>query len=105
MVIGLNNSIANSFYLSQLNEKDKISFYPNPADNRTTIQLTLDEKSEITIVFFDLSGKKVKEIEKQQVQAGNQQISINTDQIKDGIYLCRIQTDKWVKTARIIIKH
>lgn len=86
----------------QLSESVKI--FPNPINNKATLQISLEEDSKLKIEFFDLSGKKVKEIKQDQVFEGKHDIVVNTSKFKEGIYFCRITTDQWIKAKRILVK-
>ena len=82
-----------------------ISIYPNPINEKGTIKFNLEAPSDLKIEFFDLSGKKVSELKKNNVEAGEHKIEFKASELKEGVYLCKISTNAWEKAKRMIIKH
>jgi len=88
-----------SDYESTLNVDDEIlsksiSFYPNPVSDILTID------SEITLTkveFYSTLGKKVKEI-------NSDFKSIRTDNLSNGFYIVRIQSENGLATKKLIKK-
>ncbi len=70
---------------------------PNPASNEAKLQFSVDETSSITIELFDMSGKAVKSLYSQQVNAGTQEITINVSEVPSGSYNVVLKTG--AKTA------
>jgi alkaline phosphatase D len=82
-----------------------VGIYPNPIQTTGAITLTLGEGSAIEVEFFDLTGKKVKELIKKTTSKGVQEIEFDARELKSGVYLCKISTSGWVEAKRFIIKH
>lgn len=51
--------------------------YPNPYSGETTIPFTLQQQSEVTIELWDLMGRRVATVVKQNFSAGEQRIAIS----------------------------
>lgn len=49
-------------YSESLSNIKKISNFPNPFSNQTTIEFTIDKKQDIKVLIFDLNGGLVKEL-------------------------------------------
>jgi len=81
-----------------------ISVYPNPIKNKGTIRFNLDKVSNVKVEFFDICGKKVKEINKTTLGAGRHKIIFDSNELKQGIYFCKVSTSLWNRTKRIVIK-
>lgn len=84
--------------------KPKLNIYPNPANNKASVRFELDNPSEVIVEFFDLSGKKVKVIKKEVKEAGKQKLDFEVNELKEGVYLCKIITAEWVKAERFLIR-
>lgn len=84
--------------------EENIRVFPNPIENKGTIEITLDFNSNTKIEFYDLSGKKVKEIKVIMLSAGANKIEFQANDLKQGFYMCKVSTDQWVKATRILIK-
>ena len=63
----------------------------------------LTQSSEITIQLFDILGKQtyINEV-KQTLDAGQHEISLQTDLLPKGIYLLRVTHDNMQKTIKVI---
>ncbi len=85
-------------------DNEKISVYPNPVSDKGVLQIELDESSNAKIEFFDLSGKKVKEIKKINLDEGTNKIEFKTTELNEGFYFCKVSTSLWVKATRIVVR-
>lgn|GEM_PF-3648884 len=82
-----------------LNEEDDNNYiFPNPCNDKLSLVLDKVENSKVEI--SSLEGKKIY----WEVNSGDN-ISINTSNFIEGIYLVRITTDSNVQNHKIIIKH
>lgn len=101
--------IANNHSFFQDNIKSSkasiTSLFPNPVKDRLVITFYLDHESNVTIEFFDLTGKKVKEIPKKIMATGEYDIELDATELKSGVYLCKISTSTWIEAKRFIINH
>jgi len=77
--------------------------YPNPFDQRITIELTFREKSEITVSIYNQIGDKVATIFEGSKEKGIHQLTWNSENFSSGIYFIELKTDKG-STAQKIIK-
>lgn len=82
----------------------KFNIYPVPLINDGFLNIDIEEPGELTIEFFDITGKKVKTINKNHVDAGEQIISFNISELKEGIYFCKVRTSTFEKAKRILVR-
>lgn len=70
------------------NNENSLSLYPNPASDKVTMSLSLDEKKKkaISIVATSLLDGKTRILYKGTVSAGIQELSINTSSLDQGLY-------------------
>lgn len=80
--------------------------YPNPAEDKSSLSITLDDSRILTVVLTDISGKIVSSIVKQQLfNKGEYTLGFSVNELSDGMYLLRILTDKGEHiTQRLIVK-
>ena len=76
-------------------EQGVIKLFPNPTNGDISIAYLLTEKSNVEIRIYDLQGRKVKEIIKNDQLAGNYEYSIdlndeNGNKIQTGTYLFEV---------------
>lgn len=73
--------------------KDGLSLrspYPNPAKNAITINFSLNYDAKVQIELFDITGKSIKNSLQQNVKTGNNSITIDINDLQNGIYLYSI---------------
>lgn len=80
--------------------------FPNPFSTRIVIQYELPRAERVHIIIYDISGKKVMDLDRGYRSAGTHTLWWNAKDgnghpMSGGIYLIRIQTDNSVKTTRI----
>ena len=81
----------------------QLNVFPNPTSENATMTFHVIKKQYLQIVLFDVQGKLVKIIASQNFNEGEQQIKVNTFDIKEGSYLVRIQTeDQQVVSATLL---
>lgn len=84
--------------------EENIRVYPNPIDQKGIIELELDQHSPTVIELFNLAGKRVKLVAELKLNAGLHRIEFEAGELKEGFYFCKVSTDHWIKTKRILIK-
>lgn len=86
----------------------KLSFdfniYPNPVKGRGQIDLKGIKSGQTNIEVYDLNGKKVKSISAGFLSNENAKISLDTQDLKEGIYLLRVVNGNQRITKRIIVE-
>ena len=65
----------------------KLSNYPNPFLESTSISFYLDQPSNIILNIYDSSGRKIKTIKRDTASEGENLININTGNLSSGIYI------------------
>jgi hypothetical protein len=98
--LGLNeNGLPNDNYLSQN--------YPNPYTENTYIEYGIAEDAHVLLSVYDVYGRKVKEVEDMQREAGNYKLTLNRSSLESGIYYYRLdvigQNAKFSETRKMIL--
>ena len=65
--------------------------YPNPFNTVTTFKYSLPKPSKVTLIVYNLLGKKVAELANSHQEPGYYQVQWDATGIASGIYFCRIQ--------------
>jgi hypothetical protein len=79
--------------------------YPNPATNELKVALELEEERMVSISITDISGKAIKTVAEQKPQGkGMLEYEIAIGELKEGIYLILVETDKGERIVQRIIK-
>jgi len=80
-----------------------VKIYPNPVKEVLNIQYAGKALREMQIKIFDVTGKNVSGQQINQVEPG-QNISVNVNSLKKGIYLCKLIADNQILTTQKFIK-
>ena len=106
----VNNFYFDRFFISFKKEKqtpdDKNSFklhaYVTNNQKTLTINYYLTDNREVTVTFYDVTGKKVMENIRNRTK-GNHQSIIDIQSLKNGIYLLRVSTGNQTAVKRFVV--
>jgi hypothetical protein len=82
--------------------------YPNPFNPTTTIKYQLPKKADVKIVIYNMLGQLVRTVVNKAVDAGYQEVvwdglNDNGNRVATGIYIYRMEADKFVKSHKMIM--
>ena len=77
--------------------------YPNPFNAQTTIEYSLPEAGHVTVVVYDLLGKKVATPVDAYEEAGHHSINWNASEVASGMYFYEIQVGTNVEIRRMLL--
>ena len=77
--------------------------YPNPFNPTTSIEFSLPEKSQVKLKVFDITGKEVAELVNENLPAGIFRYEFNAVHLSSGLYLYKLETEKFSETKRMIV--
>ena len=102
-----NNAITKASPANSIIETNtyKFSVYPNPVSSATTISFSLAQSAKVSLRVFDLNGRLITTLANEEMQAGAHEIKWNTTSkpVPSGVYLLRIEADKYVMTRKITV--
>jgi T5SS/PEP-CTERM-associated repeat protein len=75
--------------------------YPNPFNPSTTIRFSIPEQSEVTLIMYDMLGRKVATLVDEQLQPGEYSRLFNARHLASGMYLYRLQAGMYVETRKL----
>jgi hypothetical protein len=87
--------------INELTVFDNVNLFPNPVQNEATLVLSLKENTIVNIVVVDLSGKVLETVYSGSMNAGENELTINTSNYTNGLYFTRISTENSVKTIKM----
>jgi hypothetical protein len=95
-----NTTIPNQFELYQN--------YPNPFNPVTTLQYALPEDSPVSIMIYDIMGRKVKTLVNKSQNAGYKSIQWNAtndrnEPVSSGLYLYTIQAEEFRQVRKMVL--
>lgn len=101
-------------YLSDLTDmSDNINYtpqeyvlyqnYPNPFNPSTIISWQIPEAGYITIVIFDVLGRRIKTLINEYKQPGKYEISFNAADLSSGVYYYQLKTENYKATNKMMV--
>ncbi|RDC62258.1 InlB B-repeat-containing protein [Adhaeribacter pallidiroseus] len=90
---------------SDTEQVTRLSAYPNPVPNATTLTFTFDQEEEYELSIYDLDGTVIHSFPTKVAKA-NEEVQILWDAatVQSGIYVAKLKTKSGVQTLRIIKK-
>lgn len=82
---------------------ENVEFYPNPVTNIATVEITLERNTGLNIQILDISGRIVKQV-KENAVSGENYISLDLQELYNGIYMINIKTDEGKQFSDQLIK-
>ena len=89
--------------ISELDDSNAVKIFPNPANGAINIEYNSSSNQDITIIIFDLSGKRMKEYKGLNTIDGKYRIS--TSDFEDGVYIIQLLDGDKYHINRVIINN
>jgi photosystem II stability/assembly factor-like uncharacterized protein len=83
--------------------EDKISLYPNPADNIITIEIAADKPEKVTIELYSPEGKCLL-AKSERLNTGVNHIMLSVKSLRAGIYFVRLNGNHFNSVRKLIIE-
>ncbi|HDS08511.1 MAG TPA: T9SS type A sorting domain-containing protein, partial [Bacteroides sp.] len=85
--------------------ENAFTLFPNPAASHCTLRFKVDKTSVIQLDIYDLNGKRVQEVIRQEIfHPGTCTVSIHTGNLDPGVYLIRVEpVDGPIQTKKLMI--
>jgi len=91
-------------FKTDLQGEYKLTNYPNPFNDNTTIAFSVKEKANVNITVTDMYGKELEElVNSASYEKGNYTVNLNSAKFAAGIYYCQMKANEFSKTIKLII--
>ncbi len=80
----------------------KVSNYPNPFSDHTTIRYTIGEENHVRLSLYDIYGKEVAELVNEVKTAGSHIVSYHSADLPSGVYFCKLSAGNRVESSRLV---
>jgi len=77
--------------------------YPNPFNNSTILKYSVPKEGLVTLKIYDIIGEEVVTLVNETKQAGNFQITFNSDKLTSGVYLYKLTSGGFTETKKMIL--
>lgn len=99
-----NDNKAISAGISGTNKTDLISVFPNPFNEKTSINLQLGEKNSVSYEMFNILGEKIASVNKGILGMGDHKLEIDGSLLNPGVYVLNIRIGEKVTTKKLTVK-
>ncbi len=77
--------------------------YPNPFNPTTTIKYQIPELNFVTLKVFDVLGREVAELVREEKPIGNYEVDFDATGLSSGIYFYKLQANDFTQTKKMIL--
>ncbi|MFN2373286.1 MAG: T9SS type A sorting domain-containing protein, partial [Cyclonatronaceae bacterium] len=77
--------------------------YPNPFNPSTNIKYALPEAASVSLVIYDLLGRRVAVLVNEEKTAGWNEMSWNTRGLASGTYFYRLQAGNYTSVKKMML--
>lgn len=77
--------------------------FPNPFSTTTVLPYQLQEAGNVSFSIFDVTGKKIKEINEGMKSPGNYRLNISSEKMQNGIYFVQMKSNNHLFTNKITV--
>lgn len=89
------NNLPNSYSLSQN--------YPNPFNPTTQIQYTIEKPGNVSLIVYDILGRKVAELVNGFQQSGKYTVSFDASKLATGVYVYKIESGSYSSIKKMML--
>ncbi len=82
---------------------DRVSVYPNPASSYAKVRIDLSKQQNVSLSLINLVGQKIEITTRQLMTPGVNEISINTQNLREGMYIYLLETENNVYKGKLNI--
>ncbi|MEA3432003.1 MAG: C25 family cysteine peptidase [candidate division WOR-3 bacterium] len=80
-----------------------LSLYPNPAKNDMNIRFGIPREEKVSLKIYDVSGREVKMLVDDRLEAGYHIIKLDSENLPSGIYFARLVTNNYEATKKLVL--
>lgn len=76
---------------------------PNPSGQVIHIRFAVPQRSRVSIVVYDVTGRQVEVLVNGEIDAGYHKVRVTTRELSSGVYFCRMMSKQFTETVRLIL--
>lgn len=77
--------------------------FPNPFNPFTSIKYDIPNRSDVSLIVYDILGRKVKELVNTMQQAGSYEVQFDASQLASGVYIYQLIAEKYLSSKKMIL--
>lgn len=79
------------------------AIYPNPAKEYATLNVTLQNQSQVKIAIYSSNGRKVLNVHDGVLSYGSHTLRIDTSILESGMYICQVESGSYRTALKLIV--
>ncbi|MFL5729855.1 MAG: choice-of-anchor D domain-containing protein, partial [Cytophagaceae bacterium] len=91
--------------INTLMSSASIQVYPNPAGDKATVDILLEQGEHIVVRVYDIQGKEIGTAIEKDLSKGQHQITLNTSGYEDGVYFVQVSSSTGEIKIKTVVKH
>lgn len=80
-----------------------VNLYPNPVSQEATVDVNLNEATNVIVTVYDITGKAVANVYEGQMDSGMTTLKVNVSDLQSGIYFTTISSRSAKKTLKMVV--
>ncbi len=89
--------------IANIGRPSQLTLYPNPAKSETKISFTMKCNSKVRVDIMDLEGRIVKQVDPTDTFSGKNEMNLDCDGMKNGIYIVKLTSENGVNSTKLIL--
>ena len=77
--------------------------YPNPFNPTTSIEYSLPQSGEVSLIIYNLLGQEVAKLVSGEIESGYHKVTWDASNFSSGIYFYRLQAGDFVQTRKMVL--
>lgn len=77
--------------------------YPNPFNPNSIIKFNILKADKVNLTIFDITGKEIKSLVNEILNAGTYEVDFNGEELSSGIYFYTLKTDDFSDTKKMML--
>lgn len=93
--------VTNNVAVQEINELSAAQLFPNPTAENTTLRFDLSVPTTLTVQLTDVTGKVMSSTNNTMFNAGQNTVTIESNNVPNGLYFVNIRSKEGVKTLKL----
>ncbi len=94
--------LGNNGNINNTSLEAKLITYPNPSNANTTLSFELNKSGSVEISVYSITGRLVKQIKKVNMASGENEVSIDSEDLPKGTYIIKLISGKQNQSVKFI---
>ena len=77
--------------------------YPNPVGSSTSFHFNLPQAGNVSMKLYDIKGNMVADVMNGYRPSGENEVSVNTQNLANGTYICKFESGAYLITREIVV--